>query len=84
VLNHYISSHPRSPFTGRLVVQGVRSGVRRILNETTLTSTYADGTEETTRLESGEVPKALEEVFGIVLDEDDTARLLAHLTGKTS
>jgi N-hydroxyarylamine O-acetyltransferase len=24
VLNHYISSHPRSPFVGRLMVQGVR------------------------------------------------------------
>jgi hypothetical protein len=38
-----------------------------------------DGTDETVRLEPGEVPKALDEVFGIGLDEQDTARLVAVL-----
>jgi N-hydroxyarylamine O-acetyltransferase len=79
VLNHYISTHPRSPFVGRLVVQGVRPGVRHVLHDTTLTASRTDGAVETVRLEPGEVPKTLEEVFGIVLDAQDTARLVARL-----
>ena len=79
VLNHYISTHPRSPFVGRLMAQCVRPGVRHVLDGVTLTSTRVDGTDETVRLEPGEVPKALDEVFGIGLDERDTARLVAVL-----
>jgi len=79
VLNHYISTHPRSPFVGRLVVQGVRPEVRHVLHDTALTSSRTDGAVETVRLEPGEVPKTLEEVFGIVLDAEDTARLVARL-----
>ena len=79
VLNHYISSHPRSPFVGRLVVQGVRPEVRHVLLDTTLTSSRTDGTSETRRLGPEEVPAVLEEVFGIALDARDTARLVAHL-----
>jgi N-hydroxyarylamine O-acetyltransferase len=79
VLNHYISTHPRSPFTGRLVVQGVRPGARHVLHDTTLTTSRTDGAVETVRLEPGEVPKTLEEVYGIVLTTEDTARLVARL-----
>jgi N-hydroxyarylamine O-acetyltransferase len=79
VLDHYVSTHPRSPFVGRLIAQCVRPEVRHALDGTTLTSTRVDGTDETVRLEPGEVPKVLEEVFGIVLDEQDTARLVAVL-----
>lgn len=78
-LNHYISSHPRSPFVGRLVVQGVRPEVRHVLHDTTLTSSRTDGTSETRRLGPEEVPAVLEEVFGIVLEAQDTARLVTHL-----
>ena len=79
VLNHYVSTHPRSPFVGRLMAQCVRPEVRHVLDGTTLTSTRVDGTDETVRLEAGEVPKTLEEVFGIVLDDQDAARLVAVL-----
>jgi N-hydroxyarylamine O-acetyltransferase len=79
VLDHYISTHPRSPFVGRPIAQCVRPEVRHALDGTTLTSVRLDGTDETVRLEPGEVPKVLEEVFGIILDEQDTARLVAVL-----
>jgi N-hydroxyarylamine O-acetyltransferase len=82
VLNHYVSTHPRSPFVGRLMAQCVRPEVRHVLDDTTLTSTRTDGSAETVTLEPGEVPKALEEVFGIVLNGEDTARLVAVLARK--
>lgn len=84
VFNHYVSTHPRSPFVGRLMAQCVRPGVRHVLDDTTLTSTRPDGAAETARLEPGEVPKALEEVFGIALDDADTTGLVAALAAKTS
>jgi N-hydroxyarylamine O-acetyltransferase len=65
------------------MTQGVRPAVRHVLDDTTLTSTRTDGSGSTVTLEPGEVPKALEEVFGIVLNAEDTARLIAVPARKT-
>ncbi|MFB9837983.1 hypothetical protein [Actinoallomurus acaciae] len=62
----------------------MRPGVRHVLDDTTLTSARPDGVAETARLEPGEVPKILEEVFGIVLDAAATSGLVAALAPKTS
>ena len=73
----------RESWPFRLERAGARRGVEEWLlyagDGATLTSTRVDGTDETVRLEPGEVPKALDEVFGIGLDEQDTARLVAVL-----
>jgi N-hydroxyarylamine O-acetyltransferase len=83
VINYYVSTHPRSPFVGRLMTQCVRPKVRHVLEDTTLTSTRTDGASEAVTLEPREVPKALEDVFGIVVNEEDTAGLVAWLEHKT-
>ncbi|TKG69751.1 arylamine N-acetyltransferase family protein [Prauserella endophytica] len=46
VFNHYVATHPRSPFTGRLVVMRLSDGVCRKLIGEQLVAEYADGTEE--------------------------------------
>lgn len=79
VINHYVSTHPRSPFVGRLYVQRVRPEIRHELDGTTLTEHRPGGSVQARALEPDEVPKALDEVFGIVPDADDAARLVAAL-----
>lgn len=83
VINHYISTHPRSPFVGRLRVQRGQVDARYVLDDTTLKISRPDGTgERERRLEPHEVAEALADLFGIVLDEDDSARLAAVLDGE--
>jgi N-hydroxyarylamine O-acetyltransferase len=65
------------------MTQCVRPEVRHVLDDTTLTSTRTDGSSEAVTLEPREVPKALEDVFGIAFDERDTGRLVAWLERKT-
>ena len=77
VMNHYISTHPRSPFVGRLVV-GRTDGARRLsLNDTRLTVARPDTTEHTTELRSEDLPTVLRDVFGYHLEPDEAARLSA-------
>jgi N-hydroxyarylamine O-acetyltransferase len=78
--NHYVSTNPRSPFTGRAYAQRFAPDVHYQLDGTRLTSNHAAGPVETRDVEPGEVPKILAEVFGIELDADDTARLVAGLS----
>ncbi|MET9291620.1 arylamine N-acetyltransferase [Streptomyces sp. NPDC003077] len=76
VFNHYISTHPRSPFTGRLVVQRPEPQLRRTLIGTELTLTRPDWSRETRQVAPEELPELLARDFAIELSEEDAAALV--------
>lgn len=53
VYHHYTSTHPKSPFTGRLVVMRIEPGVSRKLLGRELTVEKPDGSSETTTVVYG-------------------------------
>ncbi|MEU6127556.1 arylamine N-acetyltransferase [Saccharopolyspora sp. NPDC047091] len=63
VAHHYTSTHPNSPFTGRLVVMRLGEGVLRRLVGDELVVERADGSRETTRV-------APEELGAVLADLD--------------
>jgi len=75
VMNHYTSTHPRSPFTGRLVVARTFDDRRLSLVDGQLTTTRADGVEEVEVVDAPQLPTALREVFGYDLDAADADAL---------
>ncbi|MFD0887278.1 arylamine N-acetyltransferase [Streptosporangium algeriense] len=80
VINHYISTHPNSPFVSRPVVRRPGPEVLYGLTGTMLTAHRPDGSAEERRLEPGEVPKVLAETFGVRLGPADAAALVARLS----
>jgi N-hydroxyarylamine O-acetyltransferase len=81
VANHYVSTHPRSPFTSRPFAQRYSADAHHVLDGLTLTTFRPDGLADKRELSPGEVADVLADVFGIVLDEADAARLTASLSG---
>ncbi|SPE64504.1 Arylamine N-acetyltransferase [Streptomyces netropsis] len=75
VMNHYISTHPRSPFVSRPVVQQTESDHRRNLVGTVLTSTRADGSRDTCEVGVEELPDVLAREFRIELSAADAETL---------
>ncbi|KAB2348310.1 arylamine N-acetyltransferase family protein [Actinomadura rudentiformis] len=73
--NHYVSTSPRSPFTTRPFAQRFGPEVHHVLDGTTWTTTRPDGSTQTREVEESEIPKLLDEVFGVTLDAADAARL---------
>ncbi|MQY04610.1 arylamine N-acetyltransferase family protein [Actinomadura macrotermitis] len=65
--NHFVSTHPRSPFAARPYAQRFAVDVHHVLDDLKWTTTRPDGRSEVRELEPGEREKVLEEVFGIVL-----------------
>lgn len=59
VFHHYTSTHPRSPFTGQLVVMRLADGVTRRLVGTQLTTEYDDGRLETAEIAGVELAETL-------------------------
>ncbi|MEU6034592.1 arylamine N-acetyltransferase [Actinomadura sp. NPDC047616] len=80
VANHYVSTHPRSPFTSRPFAQRYTAGAHHVLDGLTLTTSRPDGSADKRELSPGELTDALADVFGIVLHEADAARLTASLS----
>ncbi|MCK7624226.1 arylamine N-acetyltransferase [Streptomyces sp. RS10V-4] len=78
VFNHYISTHPRSPFTRRIVVQKPGAALRRTLIGRDLTLTRPDWSQEVRRIAPEELPALLDTAFGITLTAADAAALVAH------
>ncbi|WP_017557241.1 arylamine N-acetyltransferase family protein [Nocardiopsis baichengensis] len=76
IFNHYLCTHPRSPFKARLFALRAVGKVRHRLMNTELSAEYPDGTGEARELSRDEVPEALRDVFGVRLDTDD-----AHAVG---
>ncbi|WP_410538209.1 arylamine N-acetyltransferase family protein [Streptomyces sp. KL2] len=74
--NHYVSTHPRSPFVRRPVVQRTGPDVRQALyGATWVTTARADGSRRTRELKPREVPEVLGDVFGVGLDAADAEAL---------
>ncbi|MET1074221.1 MAG: arylamine N-acetyltransferase, partial [Umezawaea sp.] len=79
VSNHYNATHPGSPFNTRLLAQRI-SDDRLVMLDDTRFMTVAPPAERVDRaLEVGEVVRVLGETFGIVLDEDERAGVVAKL-----
>ena len=74
VYHHYTSTHPKSPFTGRVVIMTLEPGVSRKLLGRELTVERADGSTETTTVAPDELDATLKD-FGIELTPDELARL---------
>ncbi|MFE6690685.1 arylamine N-acetyltransferase [Streptomyces sp. NPDC057743] len=77
VFNHYISTHPRSPFTGKIVVQKPGLDQRRTLVGRELTRVGADGSREAREVAPEEIPALLASDFGITLAPADAKALVA-------
>ncbi|MFI6574954.1 arylamine N-acetyltransferase [Nocardiopsis sp. NPDC050513] len=73
VFSHYLTSHPRSPFKGRLMAQRIAPGVQHVLVDTRLTTTTADGSVVDREVPVEEAADVLDEVFGIGLDAQERA-----------
>ncbi|WP_055701436.1 arylamine N-acetyltransferase family protein [Streptomyces silaceus] len=82
VMNHYTSTHPKSSFIRRPVVQRATPEVRRRLVGDQLTVTRADGSVEERAVPVGELADVLAREFGVELGADDSAALIrVHYAG---
>ncbi|WP_020663027.1 arylamine N-acetyltransferase family protein [Amycolatopsis benzoatilytica] len=75
VFHHYTSTHPKSPFTGRIVVMRLEPGRFRRLLGREYQASYPDGTVENRTIEPSELGKTLADL-GVVLADDELAALL--------
>jgi N-hydroxyarylamine O-acetyltransferase len=78
VANHYLSTHPRSPFVTRLVVQRSAPDRRLALLDLRLVESWPDGTRTTAEVDVETLGPTLTERLGIPLGADDLARLAAQ------
>ncbi|MBP2477978.1 N-hydroxyarylamine O-acetyltransferase [Crossiella equi] len=75
VAHHYVSSHPRSPFSQQLVVMRLAEGLSRRLVGEELTVEHADGRTDTRPVPRAELATLLPEL-GLRLTEDELRRLI--------
>ncbi|HEX3607480.1 MAG TPA: arylamine N-acetyltransferase [Candidatus Dormibacteraeota bacterium] len=75
VFNHYVATHPRSPFTQQVIAQRSTPEWRLTLTGLHLAETRPDFTETVTELDPNELAGTLRERFGIPLDDDEAALL---------
>ncbi|MET8999321.1 arylamine N-acetyltransferase [Amycolatopsis sp. NPDC004169] len=76
VYHHYTSTHPKSPFLGRLVVMRIEPGLSRKLLGRELTVEKPDGSSETTTIAPEELDVTLKDL-GLELTPDELQRLKA-------
>ena len=91
VFNHYLTTHPRSPFGNRLMAARTVGATRYALTNTTLTvdRVGADRGEhagagperEVREIPVGEVGRVLRETFGIHLDQEERAVIEEKVRG---
>lgn len=81
VAHHYTSTHPLSPFTGRLVVMRLSEGLSRRLIDDTLTVEHADGRIERTPVPLERLDETLRDL-DVVLSGSELAELRVHLGGQ--
>ncbi|GGX59871.1 arylamine N-acetyltransferase family protein [Streptomyces hiroshimensis] len=75
VMNHYISTHPHSPFVSRVVVQQTEPRIRRSLVGSMLVTAHSDGSEEQREVPVAELVELLAREFRIELGEADAVTL---------
>lgn len=83
VMNHYISTHPHSPFVSRVVVQWTTEESRRNLVGSVFSVARADGSQEQREISAEELTELLAREFRIELSEADTGRLLGAYSSGT-
>jgi N-hydroxyarylamine O-acetyltransferase len=66
VANHYVSTHPDSPFTRTLAAQRPTPEARYVLRNRELTIEHAGGSETRT-VSDAELPGVLAELFGLTV-----------------
>ncbi|SDM21455.1 arylamine N-acetyltransferase family protein [Allokutzneria albata] len=76
VAHHYVSTHPKSPFTGQTVVMRLEPGLSRRLVGHTLTVERPDGTATSTEVAAEDLDRTLREL-GVVLTASELAALRA-------
>ncbi|MFE2146041.1 arylamine N-acetyltransferase [Streptomyces sp. NPDC059456] len=76
LLNHYSSTHPRSAFVGRIVVQHPGAPVRRALVGREFTRLHPDGRVERHFVDPDELLALLDREFGLRLSERDAEELV--------
>ncbi|ARX86956.1 MULTISPECIES: arylamine N-acetyltransferase family protein [Streptomyces] len=82
VMNHYTSTHPKSPFIRRPVLQQAAPGVRCRLIGAQLTRTRPDGSRDERDVPVSELRHTLVREFGIELGDDEFAELIrVHYAG---
>ncbi|MGW4130439.1 arylamine N-acetyltransferase family protein [Amycolatopsis japonica] len=80
VYHHYTSTHPRSPFTGQLVVMRLEEGLSRKLVGEEFIVERPDGIKVTTKIPPERLDATLREL-DVVLTEDELAKLLKIYPG---
>ncbi|MEV5240656.1 arylamine N-acetyltransferase [Streptomyces cinnamoneus] len=83
VMNHYTSTHPRSPFVSRVIVQQTESALRRMLVGSMLVTVRADGSTEQREVGAAELHEVLRSEFRIELDEEEVATLASVYSPRT-
>ncbi|GAA0411612.1 arylamine N-acetyltransferase family protein [Streptomyces luteireticuli] len=83
VANHYISTHPRSPFVSQVVVQKTEPDVRTTLTGSVLSVVRPDGSADEWEVGEGELREVLVERFGIELADDDAVTLARVYSSRT-
>ncbi|MFF5720410.1 arylamine N-acetyltransferase [Streptomyces buecherae] len=76
VRNYYISTHERSPFVSRPVVQRTDPGVRHRLVGARLSLARPDGTTDEREVAPQELIEVLLSEFGVELDDTDAEKLV--------
>lgn len=77
--NHFTSTFPDSPFVAQIVVMSKDTEQRRQLLGRCLRVTHADGATHERELSDPEMADTLRRKFGIRLDDDEIAGLVASL-----
>ncbi|MEU7259721.1 arylamine N-acetyltransferase [Streptomyces rimosus] len=78
VTSHFTSTHPLSPFHGTLLVQKSAADRRLVLHHTHLTTYLPDLSTDRRQVAAKELPVVLSEEFGVGLDAEDAAALVAR------
>jgi N-hydroxyarylamine O-acetyltransferase len=79
VYNHFVATHPTSPFTRTLTAQRITERARADLRGQELAVTTATGATERRHVPVSEYADVLRETFGIVLDPELEQALRDHL-----
>ncbi len=75
LMNHYTSTHPRSPFVSRPIIQQTEPGLRRMFVGSTLATAHPDGSMEQRVVPVEELAEVLRSEFRIELDAADSSTL---------
>ncbi|WP_019854399.1 arylamine N-acetyltransferase family protein [Actinopolyspora mortivallis] len=77
--NHFISTHPRSPFTGRVFLERKHGSRRFTLNNRELSTKDPGKKADVVVLDDGDVAEVIRDTFGIGLSDSEAEHVRASL-----